>query len=43
MNNKSGPQINQLNYKGKLVDNNKDIANHFNDFFTNIGPILDNL
>ena len=42
MNNKSGPQINQLNYKGKLVDNNKDIANNFNDFFTNIGPILDN-
>ena len=42
MNNKSGPQINQLNYKGKFVDNNKDIANNFNDFFTNIGPILDN-
>ena len=42
MNNKSGPQINQLNYKGKLVDNNKDIANNFNDFFTNIGPLLDN-
>ena len=42
MNNKSGPQINQLNYKGKLVDNNKDIANNFNDFFTNIGLLLDN-
>ena len=42
MNNKLGPQITQLNYKGKMVDTNEDIANTFNDFFTNIGPILDN-
>ena len=42
MNNKLGPQITQLNYKGTMVDTNEDIANTFNDFFTNIGPILDN-
>ena len=42
MNNKLGPKITQLNYKGKMVDTNEDIANTFNDFFTNIGPILDN-
>ena len=30
--------ISQLNIKGKLVDTPKDINNHFNDFFVNVGP-----
>ena len=42
MNNKVSPQITQLNYKEKQIDTNGDMANTFNDFFTNIGPILDN-
>ena len=42
MNNKSGSQITQLNYDGKHIDTNIGMANSFNDFFTNIGPILDN-
>ena len=41
MNNKLGPQITQLKYKGKQINTNVDMANTSNDFFTNIGPILD--
>ena len=33
MNNKSGPQITQLNYKGKHVNSNKEMADSFNTFF----------
>ena len=40
MNNKTGPQITSLYYKGKVIDTNLDMANTFNEFFTNIGPIL---
>ena len=41
MNNKLAPQITQLKYKGKQINTNVDMTNTFNDFFTNIGPILD--
>ena len=41
MNNKVSPQITQLKYKGKHINTNVDMPNTFNDFFTNIGPILD--
>ena len=33
--------LSQLNINGKLVDEPKDIANHINDFFVNVGPELD--
>ena len=41
LNNKSGPQITQLNYKGKQINSNEEMANAFNNFFTEIGPQLD--
>ena len=40
MNNKKAPQITSLNYK--VIDTNLDMVNTFNEFFTNIGLILDN-
>ena len=33
--------LSQLKINGKLVDEPKDIANHMNDFFVNVGPVLD--
>ena len=33
--------ISQINYKGKTLNDNTDMANAFNDFFTNVGPNLD--
>ena len=41
INNKDGPQISHLCHEGKQITSNKDMSNTFNDFFTNIGPILD--
>ena len=41
LNNKSGPQISQLSYEGKQIKDNEGMANAFNDFFTKIGPKLD--
>ena len=41
INNSSTPYINQLNYKGKKLNSNINIANAFNDFFTSVGPQLD--
>ena len=41
MNNKSGPQITQINYKGNQINSNKEMADTFNNFFTDIGPNLD--
>ena len=32
------PKIAQLNVKGRIFDNQKDIAERINDFFANIGP-----
>ena len=40
LNNKTGPQITQLCHKGKLINTNEEMANTFNDFFTDIGPQL---
>ena len=34
-------KINQLNYKDKKINSNAGMANAFNEFFTNIGPQLD--
>ena len=33
----------QLNIGGKIIDNNKEIATNFNNFFTNVGPNTENL
>ena len=41
LNNVTGPQISQLSYEGKTINSNKSMANAFNDFFTKIGPKLD--
>ena len=41
LNNKGGPKISQLVYEGKLIKTNEGMANAFNDFFTSIGPKLD--
>ena len=40
LNNVTGPQISQLSYEGKTINSNKSMANAFNDFFTKIGPKL---
>ena len=40
LSNNRGPQISQLLYKGKTIANNKSMANAFNEFFTEIGPRL---
>ena len=42
INNKTRSQISQLVYKDKQITSNKGMANTFNDFFTNVGPNLDN-
>ena len=41
INNKAGVQINQLYHKGKQINTNQEMANTFNEFFTEIGPQLD--
>ena len=41
LNNNTAPQITQLNYKSKHVNTNLGMANAFNEFFTDIGPLLD--
>ena len=41
LNNNKGTQVTQLNYNGKNLNKNKDTANAFNEFFTNVGPTLD--
>ena len=33
----------QLNIGGKIIDNDKEIATNFNNFFTNVGPNTENL
>ena len=40
--NNKGTQVTQLNYNGKNLNKNKDMADAFNEFFTNVGPTLDN-
>ena len=41
LSNKSGDQITKLNQNGKIIDNDYEMANTFNNYFTNIGPQLD--
>ena len=41
--NKNHSQITQIDYKGKSISSNPEIADAFNDFFTNVGPKLDEL
>ena len=41
LNNKKGPQITNLNYEGANIKTNKGMANAFNDYFTKVGPELD--
>ena len=41
MNNNVETNIPQLQYGGKLINTDKGMANVFNDFFTKIGPELD--
>ena len=41
--NKNHSLITQIDYKGKHVSSNPGMANAFNDFFTNVGPKLDEL
>ena len=40
--NNKGTQVTQLNYNGKNLNKNKDMADAFNEFFTNVGTTLDN-
>ena len=42
LNNDKGTQVTQLNYNGKNLNKNKDMADAFNVLFTNVGPTLDN-
>ena len=42
LNNYKGTHVTQLNYNGKNLNNNKDMVDAFNEFFTNVGPTLDN-
>ena len=39
--NKLNLGLTQLNMNGKIIDESKDVANHINDFFINVGPNLD--
>ena len=41
INNKKGAQVNHLFYKNKQINTNIEMANSFNDFFTEIAPKLD--
>ena len=41
INNNTGPQISQLLYEDRQINSNEGMANAFNDFFTNVGPKLD--
>ena len=40
LNNNKGTHVTQLNYNGKNLNINKDMADTFNEFFTNVGPTL---
>ena len=42
LNNNKRTQVTQLNYNGKNLNKNKDMEDAFNEFFTNVGPTLDN-
>ena len=42
LNNNKGTHVTQLNYNGKNLNKNKDMVDAFNEFFTNVGPTLDN-
>ena len=42
LNNNKASKISQLHYDGSNINTNKGMANAFNDFFTKIGPTLDN-
>ena len=39
---KYSSKTSQLNVGGKIIDNDKDIASHFNEFFVNVGPSTEN-
>ena len=39
--NKLNLGLTQLNINGKIIEESKDVANHINDFFVNVGPDLD--
>ena len=39
--NSDSHKISQLNIEGVIIDNAKDIASNFNDFFVNVGPDTD--
>ena len=43
INNKGDSNISQLSLDGKTITGNKDMANSFNKFFTEVGPNLDKL
>ena len=40
MNKKEDSRISQLSHNGKNINNNLDMANSFNEFFTEVGPKL---
>ena len=35
---KTSPKISQLNIGGKIIDDDKELATNFNNFFVNVGP-----
>ena len=39
--NKMNKDLTQLNINGKIIEESKDVANHINNFFVNVGPDLD--
>ena len=39
--NKMNLGLTQLNINGKIIEESKDVSNHINDFFVNVGPDLD--
>ena len=39
--NNISPKITQLNVNGKAIDNPNDVANQFNNFFANVGPLTE--
>ena len=43
INNKGDSNISQLSLDGKTITGNKDMANSFNKFVTEVGPNLDKL
>ena len=42
LNNNKDTKLTQLHYNNENINTNVDMANAFNDFFTNVGPSLDN-